>query len=299
MNLKNALFTFICFIFVSELSAQETTTTTVSANSTDISMNLDLEAVSSAFGESKDLEDFEKKLNDPEARISNLDLNEDGNVDYLRVVEVSENQTHVVTIQSVLAKDEFQDVATIDIEKSEKNTSVLVTGDEYIYGSNYYISPFYNTIPPIYGWFWGPYYNPWMSPWYWGFYPPYFRPWRPFPPHIYHNNVHVHINNHNRYNRDHVKRNHRAKHLQKSVRHNDLQKKSPNNSFKNRNSGMSNKHDLNPNNNTRYNRSNSRQIDRSSSTRPISRPSNTRSFNRPSYSRPMSRPAGGFGGFRR
>ncbi|MHA7941994.1 hypothetical protein ACJOV8_002860 [Formosa sp. 3Alg 14/1] len=290
MNLKSAFFSFICFIFVSQLSAQVTTTTTVSANSTDISLNLDLEAVSSAFGESKDLEDFEKKLNDPEAKISNLDLNEDGDVDYLRVVEVSEKQTHVITIQAVIAKDQFQDVATIDVEKSGEDTTVLVTGDEYIYGANYYIAPFYNVVPPIYGWFWGPYYNPWMSPWYWGFYPPYFRPWRPFPPHIYHNNVHVHINNHNRYHRDHLKRNHRAKHLQKSVSHKDLQKKFPNKSFKDRNSGMTNKRDFNSSTKARYNQSNFNKIDRSRSTRPISRPT---------YSRPMTRPAGRFSGFRR
>ena len=61
--------------------------TTVEATSSDISENLDLEAVASVFGESKDLEEFEKKLNDPKTQISNLDLNEDGEVDYLRVLE--------------------------------------------------------------------------------------------------------------------------------------------------------------------------------------------------------------------
>ena len=71
------------------------------ATATEISNHLDLEVVISLFGESKDLEDFEKKLNDPERQISNLDLNEDGEVDYLRVVENSMNETHLVSVQAV------------------------------------------------------------------------------------------------------------------------------------------------------------------------------------------------------
>jgi len=57
------------------LSAQDRTT--VNAMSSDISDNLDLKAVASIFGESKDLADFEQRLNNPKAQISNLDLNND------------------------------------------------------------------------------------------------------------------------------------------------------------------------------------------------------------------------------
>ncbi|MBK8490816.1 MAG: hypothetical protein IPL49_07955 [Saprospirales bacterium] len=35
--------------------------------------NLNIEDVAEIFGESSDLEDFEKRLNDPESMISNLD----------------------------------------------------------------------------------------------------------------------------------------------------------------------------------------------------------------------------------
>jgi hypothetical protein len=68
--------------------------TTVTARSEDISDNLDLEAVASVFGESKDLEDFEKRLNGPDTQISNLDLNNDGEVDYLRVMETADGNVH-------------------------------------------------------------------------------------------------------------------------------------------------------------------------------------------------------------
>jgi hypothetical protein len=37
--------------------------------------NLNLELVSAEFGAAKDLEDFERRLNDPKSKVSNLDKN--------------------------------------------------------------------------------------------------------------------------------------------------------------------------------------------------------------------------------
>ena len=56
----------VLFIAVGNLYAQDVTT--VEAKDTDISDNLDLEAVASVFGEAKDLEEFEKKLNDSDLK---------------------------------------------------------------------------------------------------------------------------------------------------------------------------------------------------------------------------------------
>lgn len=81
--------------------------TTVDALSDEISENLDLEAVAPIFGDAENLEDFEERLNDPKTQISNLDLNEDGFVDYLRVVETADADTHVVALQAVLEEDVF------------------------------------------------------------------------------------------------------------------------------------------------------------------------------------------------
>jgi cystathionine beta-lyase family protein involved in aluminum resistance len=63
-------------------------------------------------------------LNDPELQISNLDLNNDNEVDYLRVIETVENRTHVIIIQSIL-DNVYQDVATIDVEKTETIKSMF------------------------------------------------------------------------------------------------------------------------------------------------------------------------------
>lgn len=80
---------------------------TVEAYNNDISYYLDLKAVASVFGDSRDLEDFERRINDYDSGISNLDLNGDGYIDYLRVIETSENNVHLVVIQAVLDRDTY------------------------------------------------------------------------------------------------------------------------------------------------------------------------------------------------
>ena len=89
LTMKTKLINTVLFslLIAGEIFAQDVTT--VRANSSDISDNLNLQAVASIFGESNDLEDFERRLNDPNAQISNLDLNGDNRVDYLRVIEVT------------------------------------------------------------------------------------------------------------------------------------------------------------------------------------------------------------------
>jgi len=212
---------------ISIMYAQDVTT--VDAASEQISDNLDLEAVASIFGDSKDLEDFEYKLNDPETQISNLDLNEDGNVDYLRVVETSENDTHLIALQAVLGEDIYQDVATVEVEKDEEgNTQVQVVGDVYLYGSNYIVQPVYVHQPIIFGLFWRPFYKPYRSVYYWGYYPRHYRYWKPFQVNRYKKNVHVHVNVKHTFHYTKVRHSTRAVSLHSKVKRNDFALKHPN-----------------------------------------------------------------------
>ena len=111
-------------------------------------------------------------LNNPDSAFCNLDLNGDGQVDYLRVVETGEGNKRLIVLQAILAKDIYQDVASIYVEKDESNNvSVQVIGDEYIYGVNYIIEPVYVYRPLIYDWFWCDAWFAWHSPWYWGYWP--------------------------------------------------------------------------------------------------------------------------------
>ncbi|WP_372773099.1 hypothetical protein [Mangrovibacterium sp.] len=235
----------ILFVIVATLSVSAQNYS-VRAVGYDISDNLDLEAVSYLFGESRDLQDFEYRLNDPQMQISNLDLNQDGWVDYLRVVEVYEYGIHLVTIQAVLDQDIYQDVATIDAGQIKGgNYYVQVVGDPYLYGPNYIIEPTYVRVPLIFSWFFRPNYVVWHSPYYWGYYPSRYKHYRCLPTFNYHRNLHVHIDYHvNTYHYSTVRRNTLAVELHRKVYRNDYAQRHPSKSFSSRNTGYSNKYEL-------------------------------------------------------
>ena len=223
--------------------AQKTVTVTV--DDEDISNNLDLYGIAYAFGEAEDLADFEARINSADAQISNLDLNGDGQVDYLRVVEAMEGNMHVVVVQAVLAKDLYQDVATIVVDKetTSKSVSVQIVGDPYIYGTNYIIEPVYVTTPVIYTYFWRPVYHCYVSPYYWGYYPVYFH----YRPCIH---VNVYLHHMHRYRRAHYthmsfhyadKPRYNYGRVHATISHNDYAVRYPNNSFSVRNNGATNR----------------------------------------------------------
>ncbi|MEN2398656.1 hypothetical protein GKZ90_0002640 [Flavobacterium sp. MC2016-06] len=219
--------------------------TTVYAKNSDISDNLDLRAVASMFGESANLQDFERRLNDPKYQISNLDLNNDDEVDYLRVIESVEDRTHVVIIQAVLDRDVYQDVATIDLERDNyNNVNVQVVGNSYLYGANYIYEPVYNVAPVIYASLWVTNYRPYCSSWTWNYYPTYYAAWRPYPVFRYRNNINVCININNRYNYVNTRRSYRAPAMYETRRTYGYERISPNNSFAQRHSNVNNRYDL-------------------------------------------------------
>lgn len=243
MKTRLIILTIAALVTATSASAQSYR---VKATNYDISDNLDLEAVSYIFGESSNLEDFEARLNDPDTQISNLDLNDDGYVDYLRVVELYENNIHLVTIQAVLDRDIYQDVATIDVGRNNgSNMYVQVVGDPYLYGPNYIIEPVFVRPPVIFSWFLGAAYVAWHSPFYWGYYPPRYHRFHCIPTYRYHRDLYVHVDVHvHKYNYVHDRRNPRAHDMQHRVSRNDYGQRHPNNSFSDRNKGYSNKHDM-------------------------------------------------------
>lgn len=212
-------------------------TVTVTATSSDISENLDLKTVATLFGQAKDLEQFEQLLNNPDSAFSNLDLNGDGEVDYLRVIETADNNRHLVVVQAVLAKDIYQDVASIFVEKDEKNQiTVQVVGDEYIYGENYIIEPVYIYRPVIYDWFWGPSWVCWHSPYYWGYYPHWWHPYHCIDPFLYWDHCYWHHYHHPICSYRTVHHHHpHYRPMHDRVRRNDFAQRHPDRSFVTRN----------------------------------------------------------------
>jgi hypothetical protein len=233
----------------------------------DISDNLDLEAVASVFGESSNLEDFEQRLNNPLYKISNLDLNEDGYVDYLRVVESVERGTHIIAIQAALGNDLFQDVATIDVEKDTNDRPrVQFIGHPYFYGPSYFIDPLYYHTPVIVSSFWGPSYVIWQSPYYYGYYPSYYSYWRPFPVNQYVTHVHVYKNEKNTYKYVPERQSRTATAAIRDTRRNDYVSQKPTQTFETRTNSAANKKALEERRNSRTTPSDRNATDERSNT---------------------------------
>ncbi|SOE23463.1 hypothetical protein SAMN06298216_3852 [Spirosomataceae bacterium TFI 002] len=241
--MKNLLISFLTIVLTGCATTQKPAT--VVPTTYDISYNLDLEAVASIFGESRNLEDFEYRLNDPQLKISNLDLNEDGYVDYLRVVETIERGTHYIAIQAALGNDLFQDVATIDVERDSYNKpQIQFIGHPYFYGPSYIIQPLYYSTPVIVSSFWGPSYVVWRSPYYFGSYPSYYSYWRPTPVRQYVTHVKVYKNVKNTYKYVPTSNRTAGSSITRDLIRNDYVSKRPTQSFETRNKDIRNKQDL-------------------------------------------------------
>lgn len=104
--------------------------------------NLNLYAVLDVFQKSKTLEEFEKSINDKETNINNLDLDNDQQTDYIRVLSEKEGKSHYIVLQVPVNSNENQDVAVISVNTSkEGNVRVQVIGDEELYGKDYVVEP--------------------------------------------------------------------------------------------------------------------------------------------------------------
>lgn len=202
-------FTFLIFTFsTTSLNAQED-----SEDSTGLpGDNFSLQGALAMFEKAGSPEEFEKLLNNPDNHVNNLDLNSDGEIDYIRVIDKSDGKNHVFILQVPVSEKESQDIAVIELEKTgDQYASLQIIGDEDIYGEQKIVEPGNenadtyedkaNTGGPgfdpdnIYTeqaglvvnvWFWPcvrfvytPSYTLWVSPWRWRHYPIWWQPWRP------------------------------------------------------------------------------------------------------------------------
>ncbi len=155
------------------------------------------------FKKSESLEQFEELLNKENSEVNNLDLNGDGEVDYIRVIDNMDKDAHAITLQVLVSEKESQDIAIIAIEKTGSESATLqIIGDEDVFGEELIIEPIDDSavsddkrgpsanyevskimvnvwLWPSVRWIYRPAYVPYVSPWYWGYYPRWRRPWKP------------------------------------------------------------------------------------------------------------------------
>lgn len=160
-------------------------------------------------------EEFEMLVNAENNHVNNLDLNDDGAVDYIRVINKKAAAVNLFILQAMISETESQDIAVIELEKIEAEKAILqIVGDEDIFGEEVIVEPVDETTveaPKIVGsetdaihgpaiamespgfeqqgiivnvWSWplvrfiyAPGYTGWISRWSWNTRPVWFRPW--------------------------------------------------------------------------------------------------------------------------
>jgi len=183
--------------------------------------NFSLQGALALFKKANSPEEFERLLNTEDNKVNNLDLNADGQIDYVRVINKKQNQVQVFIIQALVSNTESQDIAVIELERTgEDNAVIQIAGDEDIYGETTLAEPVdslsysegngfdYSPEPRMHGpsadasfspagivvnvWGWpcvrrvyAPAYVVWTSPWSWINPPVWWRPWRPMPVYAY------------------------------------------------------------------------------------------------------------------
>ncbi|HTL80308.1 MAG TPA: hypothetical protein VL651_01315 [Bacteroidia bacterium] len=203
---------FILSIFVA-LAGARLSAQTASADSTGLpGDNFDLYAALDLFKASSSLEDFEKRINDETNNVNNLDLDEDGDVDYIQVVDNMSGDAHAIQLQVAVSDTATQDVAVIEVEKNGNESADLqMVGDEELYGKDYIVEPTadnssgtdvgkfgpgFKSVVVFNVWIWpcvqfiyAPNYVVWVSPWHYRAHPAYWHPWHPVVWAVYHPRV--------------------------------------------------------------------------------------------------------------
>ncbi|MBF4493328.1 hypothetical protein IR010_12330 [Flavobacterium sp. MR2016-29] len=145
---------FVSLFFLSIIQANAQTKVVVSPKNSYVRENLDLDAVSNIYEESSNLQDFENRLNNPGYRISNLDLNNDEKVDYLRVSQKMEGNMIKVIIQSEIEPNTYEDVASMNLliqpKKKRSNPVAVIPVLSSILDIIYKIVIIKNELQPLY-----------------------------------------------------------------------------------------------------------------------------------------------------
>lgn len=179
--------------------------------------NFSLEGALAMLKKANTIEEFEQLINDEKNDVNNLDLNDDGAIDYITVEDIVENDKHLLVLTALVGENDKQDVATIAIEKTGNEEAQLqIFGDHDLYAENTIAEPFDITekmnsekgpaapeiittrvVVNVWGWpsvrfVYAPGYRVWVSPVRWALYPRWWKPWRPIRHTVFIGRCHVH-----------------------------------------------------------------------------------------------------------
>jgi len=165
--------------------------------------NFSLSGALEMFKKSESPEQFEQLINSQDNNINNLDLNGDGDIDYIKVIDKSDGDAHAFILRAAISLNEDQDIAVIELGKEgDQEAAIQIVGDPDIYGDEVIVEPVSEKVSsapvaasPVYVnvWAWPavqyvyrPSYVVYISPWGWRAHPAWYRPWRPVRWHAFH-----------------------------------------------------------------------------------------------------------------
>jgi len=133
----------------------------------------DLQAVAGLIPEARDGAHLEELINDPTSGINNLDLDENDEVDYVKMTEFGGSMARGFSLTTELGENQVQEIATITFQQTGGNARAEIQGNRRIYGDGYYYrSSFSMTDALILGWlFSSTRRDPYVSPYGYGSYP--------------------------------------------------------------------------------------------------------------------------------
>lgn len=154
------------------------------------SEGLDLKAVGELLKKADTAEEFEKLLNSPDEGVNNLDLNEDGKVDYIKVTEYGDDKVKGFSLTTEPAQGEEQEVATIEVEQvTDKEARMQIQGNEQIYGPNHFYHSSFGLMDMLILSYLFSSHTPFISPYGYGGYPGGYSPYSTRPINDYRRDV--------------------------------------------------------------------------------------------------------------
>lgn len=167
----------IAFSMMSQCGRKNTVQTEKEPPTTEVILKeyakgLDLDATTELAKKAKDAADFERLLNSQAEAVNNIDLNDDGKVDYIKVTEYGSGDKRGFSLTDEISPGKVQEIATIDIQREGEKATVQTTGNPSLYGpGHYHHSSFGLTDALLMGWIFSnrPSYS---SPYGYGNYPP-------------------------------------------------------------------------------------------------------------------------------
>jgi len=141
---------------------------------------LDLQAVGEIVRNCKNAEVIEQKINDESVGVNNVDLDKDGNIDYLNVQEYGSGNNIGFSISAGQGEN-LTELTSIDItiNRATGQADMHISGNPDIYGEGYgYHSNYNSSNMLLMAYLMRPHRPYYHSPYYHGYYPTYYRPYR-------------------------------------------------------------------------------------------------------------------------